>query len=263
MVIAGRVEERNSEDSIVVFFEQSGSDWKVIDDMPTFYLQDPFVTRIDGQLIFGGVKVSLADNSGKVTWRTVFYRGQSIRSLQPFFEGPQGMKDLRLGQLPDGNILVLTRPQGKKGGRGKIGYLLLPSLNELSQEAIENAPLLEGHFADHEWGGANEIHPLRNVLVGVLGHIAGFDILGYRHYYPMVFMLNPYSGEHTPSEIIATRHDFLDGPAKREDLKDVVFCGGAIRKGSKIELFAGTSDAEAQKIVLDDPFEKYETVETW
>ncbi|RYL88503.1 DUF1861 family protein [Sporolactobacillus sp. THM7-4] len=256
-IIAGRVESRDSEKSFVAFFEQAGDNWALMRDMPEFPLQDPFVTRIDGQLIFGGVDVS-TDKAVRNTWRTVLYKGKTIQSLTPFFKGPIGMKDLRLGQMPNGTILVLTRPQGKKGGRGKIGFLLLSKLEELNIKMIEDAPLLEGHFAEGEWGGANEIHPLKNGNAGVLGHVAYFDGNGDRHYHSMIFTLDPLTGSHTPVEIIASRSDFLEGPSKRPDLKDIVFSGGAIRKNSRFILYAGTSDAEAQKIVLDDPFEKYE-----
>lgn len=256
-VIAARVEPRESEESTVAFFEKAGESWKLMKDMPFFPLQDPFVTRIDGLLVFGGVRVT-RDSAGEATWRTVLYKGETIKTLVLFFEGPVGMKDLRLAQMPNGIILVLTRPQGIKGGRGKIGFFLLPALDELDVRKIEDAPLLEGHFAEGEWGGANEIHPLRNGDAGVLGHVAYFDEQGDRHYYSMIFTLDPLTGNHTPVEIIATRDDFIDGPAKREDLKDIVFSGGAIRGNSRLILFAGTSDTEAQKIVLDDPFEKYE-----
>ncbi|BBN97993.1 DUF1861 family protein [Sporolactobacillus terrae] len=254
-LIAARVESRESEEAHVGFFEQTAEGWRLIPDLPFFPLQDPFVTRIDGQLLFGGVWVKRAAN-GDSQWRTLFYQGASIRMLKPYFGGPIGMKDLRLAQLPNGQILVLTRPQGRKGGRGKIGYLVLASLNELTLDKIADAPLLEGHFAEAEWGGANEVHPLKNGTAGVLGHIAYFDAQGNRHYYSMVFALDPLTGRHTPVKIIAVRKDFLDGPAKRTDLRDVVFSGGAIRhkESGVMELYAGTSDAEAQRIVIDDPF---------
>lgn len=256
-VIAGRVESRDSEKSIVAFFEKSGEEWRLMQDMPTFPLQDPFVTRIDGLLVFGGVAVS-NQAEGRTVWKTILYKGQTVKSLVPFFEGPTGMKDLRLAQMPNGIILVLTRPQGVKGGRGKIGFFLLPALNELTIEKIESAPMLEGHFAEGEWGGANDIHPLKNGDAGVLGHVAYFDEKGDRHYYSMIFTLDPLTGNHTPVEIIATRADFIDGPTKRPDLKDIVFSGGGIRGNSQFILYAGTSDTEAQKIVLNDPFEKYD-----
>ncbi|MCI1880804.1 MAG: DUF1861 family protein [Sporolactobacillus sp.] len=256
-IIAGRVEKRDSEKSMTAFFEKKHGIWTMMKDMPTFPLQDPFVTRIDGLLVFGGVAVQ-DDGSGHLCWRTVLYRGTSVKNLEPFFAGPIGMKDLRLGQMPNGLILVLTRPQGLKGGRGKIGFFLLCDLSELSIEKIENAPLLEGHFAEGEWGGANGVFPLKNGDAGVLGHIAYFDEKGNRHYYPMIFTLDPLTGYHTPIEIIATRSDFIDGPAKRKDLQDVVFTGGGIRGNSRLILFVGTSDAEAQKIVINDPFKKYD-----
>jgi hypothetical protein len=256
-LIAGRVESRDNEQSEVAFFEKHGDCWQFLKDLPTFSLQDPFVTRIDGLLIFGGVEVFTKDH-GQTMWRTVLYKGKNVKSLVPFFHGPDGMKDLRLSQLRSGEILVLTRPQGEKGGRGKIGFLLLPSLSDLTVKKIEDAPLIDEHFTGNEWGGANEIHQLGNGKVGVLGHVAQFDQSGKRHYYSMVFMLDPQTGRHSPLEIIATRRDFIDGPAKREDLKDIVFSGGAIRKDAKLILYAGTSDTEAQRIVLNDPFEKYE-----
>lgn len=256
-IIAGRVEARSNERSSICFFENSKGIWYLIKDMPNFPLQDPFVTRIDGQIILGGVEVLMSDDH-KVVWRTVLYRGSSVKNLRPFFTGPIGMKDLRLGQMTNGQILVLTRPQGEKGGRGKIGYLLLSRLEQLSIQRLEDAPLLEDYFALGEWGGANEIHPLKNGYAGVLGHIAYFDTRGYRHYYSMAFTLNPSTGVHSPIEIIATRSNFLDGPAKRPDLKDVIFTGGGIREQSTFTLYAGTSDAEAQKIILDDPFINYE-----
>lgn len=178
--------------------------------------------------------------------------------MRRFFVGPKGMKDIRLHEMPNGRILVLTRPQGKRGGRGKFGYLLLSSLDELDRQTLEDAPLLDDYFIEEDWGGANEVHQLKKGWVGVLGHIAYFDAVRNRHYYAMVFALNPETGEHTPIKIIATRADFLEGPSKRPDLKYVIFSGGAVRGQGRFVLYVGTSDIEAQKLVLDDPFEKYE-----
>lgn len=256
IIIAGRVEPRNSEESTICFFEEQNGVWQLLPDMPTFSLQDPFVTWIDGMLIFGGVKV-YKKTDGTSGWKTVLYKGKSVKQLVPFFEGPNGMKDLRLAQMPDGKILVMTRPQGVKGGRGKIGYFLCETLDELDIKKIEEAPLLEGLFAKEEWGGANGIYPLKNGYVGILGHVACFDEQGDRHYYSMAFVLDPLTGDHSAVEIIAIRSDFADGPSKRPDLRDIVFSGGAVRDNAQFILFAGTSDTEAHKISIRDPFEKY------
>jgi hypothetical protein len=96
-------------------------------------------------------------------------------------------------------------------------------------------------------------------MIGVLGHIAYFDEKEHRHYYAMVFCINPRNGQATSPEIIASRSDFPDGPAKRPDLVDVMFSGGLIRHGNgTATLYAGLSDAEAGRVLLPDPFSKFE-----
>lgn len=259
-VIAGRVESRDSEHSKVYFFVERDGEWIPREGELVFELQDPFFTKIAGELVLGGVQIFPHPiNEGQLGWRTVFYKGSSISELQEFAKGPDGMKDLRLIELPDGSIGVLTRPQGEKGGRGKIGWVRISSLEELTLDVINEAPLLEGQFIDEEWGGANEPHLLANGLIGVLGHVASFDDEGNRHYYPMVFALNPSTGEISDMELIAARSNFLPGPSKRPDLVDVVFSGGIVRKpDGTADFYAGISDSEAQKITIVDPFLQYE-----
>ncbi|MDP4085323.1 MAG: DUF1861 family protein [Bacillota bacterium] len=256
-VIAGRVESRDSESSRVFFFVEKGDGtWASRDGAPSFELQDPFFTRIKGDLIIGGVQTfphPTVDHA--LMWRTVFYKGASIETLELFFSGPDGMKDLRIVELADGSIGVFTRPQGEKGGRGKIGYTRISSLQDLSIEVIEEAPLFMGQFNDDEWGGANELHLLEDGKIGVLGHIACFDADNGKHYYPMSFIFNPNDQSCSPIKIIAERSDFLPGVAKQEDLIDVVFSGGLVRESDGTAVFyAGISDAEAHRIVIRDPF---------
>ncbi|MFD0049403.1 DUF1861 family protein [Actinomycetes bacterium NPDC127524] len=260
LVIAGRVESRDSEHSDVYFFTLQNGGWAPRANEPVLQLQDPFFTRIAGELVLGGVQIfPHPTREGELGWRTVFYKGKTVSSLQEFASGPDGMKDLRLIELQDGSIGVLTRPQSEKGGRGKIGWARISSLAELTIDVINEAPLLESQFIDEEWGGANEPHLLANGLVGVLGHVASFDQEGNRHYYPMVFALNPETSEISDMELIATRSDFLPGPAKRPDLSDVVFSGGLVRKpDGTADIYAGISDAEAQRITINDPFLQYE-----
>ncbi|WP_261131490.1 DUF1861 family protein [Bacillus sp. Marseille-Q3570] len=260
LVIAGRVEGRDTEHSDVVFFVKEDGVWKPRKDTKTFALQDPFFTRIAGELVFGGVEIfPHQTNEGALSWRTVFYRGSTINDLERFATGPNGMKDIRLIELENEKIGVFTRPQGEKGGRGKIGYTEIARLEELTPEVIDQAPLIDSHFTDEEWGGANEIHLLKNGKIGGLGHIAKFDEKGDRHYYPMVFTYDRDTNEITEMEIIATRADFPDGPAKRDDLQDVLFSGGLVRlETGQAELYVGVSDAEAHKARLPNPFIKYE-----
>ena len=259
-IIAGRVEARDSEHSKIVFFVEKGGNWVPKEGAATLTLQDPFFTFIGGELVLGGVEIyPHPENPAALAWRTVFYKGQDIYSLAVFFKGPDGMKDLRLAELTDKSVAVVTRPQGEKGGRGKIGYVRINNLSELTIQVVEDAPLLKGQFIEEEWGGANELHLLKNGKLGILGHIASFSEGDVRHYYPMVFLLDPNTGAHTDIELIATRSQFLPGNSKRPDLVDVVFSGGLVRKADgTADLYAGISDAEAHVITLKDPFLAYE-----
>lgn len=261
-ILAGRVESRDSERSEIRFFtERPDSSWAPLSGAPVFTLQDPFFTFIQGELILGGVEVFPHPHKADAPlWRTVLYKGKTLHELTPFFTGPDAMKDLRIAELPGGEIAVFTRPQGAKGGRGKIGYAVASSLRDLTIELVNEAPLLADQFIDAEWGGANELHLLKNGRIGVLGHVACFDDAGDRHYYPMVFALDPATGEYSDMALIAVRADFLPGEAKRPDLADVVFSGGLMRKpDGTADLYAGISDAEAQRITMPDPFLRFES----
>lgn len=253
-ILAGRVEARDSEQSKIGLFEASGEqEWTLINEAIMLDLQDPFVSIIEDKVILGGVEVLLGEENNNTTWRTVLYHLASLNSAEKIFEGPIGMKDLRLKQLPDKRILVLTRPQGVVGGRGKIGATTIDCLAMLSIEQINNAPLLDNQFGDEDWGGANEIH-LIGEKICVLGHIAQFDEKKDRHYYALTFELDQSLRTMLHPQIIAERSDFLAGPTKRPDLTDVVFSGGLQFEGDSVILYAGISDAEAQKITIKNPF---------
>lgn len=259
-IIAGRVEERNSEDSVVIFFVKENKHWVPHQTAPQFRLQDPFISKINNQLIFGGVEIfPHPEKKETLSWRTLFFRGKEINSLKHFASGPDGMKDIRLVQLRNRKIGIFTRPQGEVGGRGTIGFITINNINEFSIDSINKSILVENQFITEEWGGVNEVHLLKNGLLGVIGHIACFDGGGNRHYYPMAFTFDPENVMASPIEIIACRQDFPEGPAKRNDLIDVLFSGGLIRtSGGKAVLYVGVSDVEAHKIMIPDPFVKYE-----
>ncbi|MES2150918.1 MAG: DUF1861 family protein [Pseudomonadota bacterium] len=254
-VIAGRVEKRDSEKSHVGFFEARDGAWHLIPDAPRFQLQDPFFTFIGQELVFGGVETFEVDHC--LQWRTAFFRGLDIFSLTPFFQGPMGMKDIRLTQLQDGRIGIFTRPQGVVGGRGTIGYTEADSLDGMSIDLIKQAPLLEGMFHPLDWGGANETIPLPNGDIGVLSHIAYFDHDdpgGERHYYASSFVFDPKGRRFKDFKIIASRDQFAAGPAKRPDLVNVVFSSGLVFADGQTTLYAGVSDVEAHWLEIDDPF---------
>lgn len=222
--------------------------------MKRYALQDPFITKIGNDWVFGGTQIfEHPDNKGNLWWQTQFYYGEDLFALTPLTTGPKGMKDIRLVGLSDGRIGVFTRPQGLDGGRGTIGFNVVESLRALTPERMLEAELLN-QFDDTEWGGANELWLLDNNQIGVLGHIAKFSEDQSRHYYPMAFILDPITVTCTPMKIIATRKDFLSGPSKRKDLEDVLFSAGIVIEGDHTKLYAGVSDAEVQCIDIKNPF---------
>lgn len=259
IVIAGRVEKRKDwAKSNVLFFEKGKNSWKLIDGSPVLPLEDAFATSFGDEVVMGGVEVYTIDNeyeSKDIGYRTVFYRGRDLNSLERFAHGPEKMKDIRLVPLKEGGIGVLTRPQGGNFGKGMIGSVQIQSLNELKQEKILEAKIMEGLFRENEWGGANELHVLEDGRIGIIGHIACEDENHFKHYYAISFIYDPFSHNMSTVKIIATRKDFPRGEAKRPELEDVVFPGGMVRHNNGYAtLYAGLSDAQAGYVVLKDPF---------
>ena len=173
--IAGRVEARTDEKaSKVMFFKNvknNGQDeWHLVRGI-TFDLQDPFITKVDDEFIFGGVLLELDSNGNIKSYTTDFYRGTDLTNLKHFASGPVGMKDIRIVKLHNGKIGVFTRPQGEIGGIGKIGFIVIDSLNALTPEIIKKAPLikdLEEMFGELIWGGVNAAYQLSSEQIGVL-----------------------------------------------------------------------------------------------
>jgi hypothetical protein len=267
-VIAGRVEKRDSEKAATIFFRKDGDAWTPKENAPVFELQDPFISQIGEELVVGGVRV-IWEDAKIVSWVTDFYRGTKLENLEYFTSGPNHMKDIRLIELPEGRIGIFSRPQGEKvkekyGCIAKIGFVLVDSLEGVTMEVIDNAPLLEGYFLPNEWGGCNQLYLLENGLIGAIGHKAwGEEIDGefVLHYYAMAFAIDSDTRRMTPLKIIATRDCFPESTAKKTRLKDVIFPSGIVRKGnSKAILYAGLSDCCVGKIEIEDPFTEYEAI---
>jgi hypothetical protein len=261
-LLFGRVEARATEHSKLVLFSLGpNGTWSPSDLMPPFdSLQDPCFTEVDGDIVLGGVRfpVDLAD--GGTGWRMEFHRLTGPGRLEHLFSGPDKMKDIRLKQLPGGSVAVFTRPQGRVGGRGRIGFTVVPRLSAVTAEVIEAADLLPPQHSAEEWSGANEVHLLENGLLGVLGHLARFDHNNHRQYFAVAFSVCPATRRAGSLQLIAERQDFPEGPIKRPDLVDVIFSGGLVRgRNGSAELYVGLSDAAAARIEIPDPFTAMES----
>src|SRR5205823_2223751 len=141
-----RVEARDTEHAEIVFFRRYlDGVWRPRPGAPTFVgLQDPCVTVVNGELVLGGVRFPIEHPDGRTIWRMDFYRGRSVEQLAHFLTGPDGMKDIRLAALPDGRIALFSRPHCGPGYRGRIGFTVVESLENLNAEVITGAPILEG-----------------------------------------------------------------------------------------------------------------------
>lgn len=261
LLIAGRVESRDTEFSEAVVFESvEGKRWTLRFRHTDFVgLQDPCITWAGEELVFGGVRYPVKMPDGRPGCQMEFYRGRSLEGLRKFLTGPLGMKDIRFKQLPDGRVAIFSRPQGAVGGRGQIGFTIAQSWDAITAEMISTAPLFNGQILKEEWGGVNEVHLLANGTLGALGHIACFDDQNNRHYYPMAFTVDPATRKPSNIRIIAQRSFFPPGESKRPDLADVVFSGGMVRnQDGTAHLYAGTGDTAAATVRLADPFVEFE-----
>jgi hypothetical protein len=154
------------------------------------------------------------------------------------------------------------------GGRGRIGFMRLNSLEELPSLLDEDylaAPLLHGNFNDDEWFGVNAAYILKNSLIGVLGHIACFTstpkIELHKNYHVISFMLDPQTNILSGMKIIATRTGFPRGESKDETLRNVLFAGGIIRHDDwTATMYFGAGDAESYEVDMADPFLEYELI---
>ncbi len=259
----GRVEPRdNSELSKVFLFKKNNEIWVPEENFPPLEnSEDPFISKINNKLMLGCVEVIKMDKAHEfdpentLNYRTVLYEIENLKEPKRIFEGPWKMKDIRFIELPNNKIAIFSRPQGNIAGRGKIGFTVINSLDELSHEILSKAPLLS-HFSDEEWGGANEIHLLSKGELFVLGHIARKNPDESLSYYPMYFTINPETREHSKIKILFQRKDIQEGQSKNQNLKDVIFPGGLnINEDETIDIYIGAGDAEAYRIKIKNNLE--------
>lgn len=246
-----RVESFSSElDSRIMFAYKQEAGWAV-DALPCFQLQDPAVMHINGNLLLAGVHV---EKMGKrLRWKTDFYYGASVDNMAKIASGPWGMKDIRLVDLGD-KIGVFTRPQKGRFRKGRIGYLEINSLDELSNTDWDSAHILEGLFDKKSWGGVNQVLRLPGSRLGVIGHAAHADKKG-KHYSAMSFVFDVNTLKYSDYRVIAVRKDFPASLSKKASLDDIVFPAGISGVFNEhVDLYAGLSDYCCGVVGIRNPF---------
>lgn len=263
--IYGRVEKYSEwARSWVRLFEKTGEDeYTLVRDHMIYQLEDPYVSFIQGELVLGGTHVR--KQCGKVdTLYGYFYRGTDLNDLDYFTTGPDFMKDIRLVDLQNGKIGVFSRPRNAEieklyGSGAMIGYAEINSLDELSDEVIQNAKPILGIFDVGEWGGCNQAYLLENGKIGVIGHQSFRQYLEndrlLKVYVSIALEFDPVSFKATHNKIIATRSCYPESRSKKPELEDCTFTSGIVmRPDGKADLYGGLSDVEEGRVVIDYPF---------
>lgn len=263
--IYGRVERRSEwARSTVMLFEETGKDeFTKVKDSFVYQLEDPYIAKIDDVLVLGGTHVRKERGMVK-TYYGYFYKGTDLEDMYYFTTGPDYMKDIRLVQMPDKKIGVFSRHRSqeilkKYGCESMIGFCIIDNIDDLTAEAIENAPLIPNIFADFEWGGCNQCYMLSSGKIGIIGHKCYNDEENNNSVYlNTAYIFDPEIMEMIDTKVIATRKSYPTGPAKKPNLEDCAFPGGIVmREDGKADLYSGIGDCEVGRVTIDYPFSGY------
>lgn len=217
-------------------------------DGPEVLGEDPFLTRINRRLPITGKLESVwllavvdarpvAEIANKVgSLCTKFYVGSTLSTLEHVATGPAWMKDIRIAAASPNSteIDIWGRPQTQPHS-GNITYCRVPSIEQLTAEAIANARYIHDQLlpvGSGVWGGVNDaikIAPNKYILAAHRAHRTGADERG-RHYEAVLYGHNVETNTIVELGIIATADMFPEGKVKDDDavdLHDVVFTGGA------------------------------------
>jgi hypothetical protein len=262
-LVAGRSEPRAKQlDSKIKFFRYIDETLTGIHEpnLPTLPLQDPSVARLQDTWVVSGVRTYPKPNDEQEAeyWETEFYIGNRFNNLKLHAVGPKNMKDIRLVEM-DEEIGVFTRPQGEKGGRGKIGFIAIKHLDQLAPDLLYDAPLIDGVIADQncEWGGVNEARYLGDGKFGVAAHLARFVMAAdglSKQYFGMTFVYDTENRTISKEQIVACRKCFPPATTKRQGLEHVYFLNGIEVREDSATIYGGLSDATSGRKHIPHPF---------
>lgn len=255
----GRIEKREEwANSHVRLFKQTGKDeFTLVPGSMTWSLEDPFVSKINGEVIFGGTRVRKVKDTVTMYYSD-FLRG-TPENLLYYCTGPNNMKDVRLVELNDGRIGVFSRP--KTDTFSFIGFTTINRFEELTPKIIEKAePLNVLHTG--AWGGVNQAYLLESGMIGCVAHYSfnsrspkGVVLAVYVNY---SFVVNPNTRATHLERIIGTRDCYPSCPDKAAKLEDCAFTSGIVmRPDGKCDLYSGLGDTCEGRITIDYPFEGY------
>ena len=261
-VSVGRVEHPNDlAHSRVMFFERkTATEYYLIDGAPVFYGEDPAVTTVGDEIVLLSVNVS-AIGKDRYLLKTEIRRADDVMQLWECWRSISG-KDNRITPVDNGaRISVMIRPQGGEVGRGKMAYIELDNLNDLCEDTLRGARIIDIPCADDAWVGPNELHNLGTKnQIGVLAHGAFENAISTpqdKTYFIFFVWLDRKSLKIVDIEPLALREDF---PAS--DAKTPTLCNVALGTGLMIpsepsreyaELYAGIGDLTQAFVPIHNP----------
>lgn len=263
-VSVGRVEHPDDwAHSRIMFFERkTATEYYLIDGAPVFYGEDPAVTTVGDEIVLFSVNVSAIVKNDRYLLKTEIRRAHDIMCLWECWRSISG-KDNRMTPVDNGTrIAVMTRPQGGKAGRGKIAYIELDNLNDLCEDTLRAAKIIEmSNIADDTWMGPNELHDLyKKNQIGILLHGA-FENHSLppkqKTYFISFAWLDRKDLKITHIEPLALREDFPVSDAKEPTLCNVAFGTGLVIASEPsreyAELYAGIGDLTQAFVRIHNP----------
>lgn len=256
--IFGRVERRDEwvNSSVRLFVETGKDEFTLVPNSMVYQLEDPFVSKIHGQMVFGGTRVT--KNHGKVCdYFCDFYKGKHDE-LMYFTSGPKKMKDIRLVELADGKIGIFSHH--KSNHECLTGYITIDSLDDLCAEVIEAAVPIDHSLFGDAWGGVNQAYLLSTGTIGCISHHGYLDKdsdgATMNVYCITSFVYEPTTNKVYSYKILGTKRCFPDYPPKVPRLSDCAFVSGIVmREDGKADLYSGVGDTREGRLVIDYPFE--------
>ncbi|KAG5510360.1 hypothetical protein JKF63_07689 [Porcisia hertigi] len=259
----GRVERRHEwVNSHVRLFRQTKRDeYTLVENAMQWQLEDPFVVKIHGEVLFGGVRVT--KDHGKVSdYFCDFYRG-TIDDLHYFTSGPKKMKDIRLVELADKRIGIFSHH--KTGTSCITGFITVDSLDDLCSQVIDAAKPIDHTLFGDAWGGVNQPYLLSTGKIGCISHHGYLDAHpsgeAINVYCITSFVYEPSTNKCYDYKILGTKNCFPEYPPKALRLIDCVFVSGIVmRQDGKYDLYSGVGDTREGRMVIDYPFEGHGSI---
>ena len=262
-VSVGRVEHPSDwAHSRIMFFEnRTATEYHLIDGAPVFYGEDPAVTTIGDEIVLTSVHVAAVRKDDHLL-ETEIRRGNDVMQLWECRQRIPG-KDNRFTPLDHGSrIGVMTRPQNKITDRGKMAYVELDNVDDVCEDSLRTAHIIEFPMANNTWVGGNELHNLeKKGQIGILAHGAFFDDSyaphGSKTYFIFFAWLDRKTLQIVDLEPLAFREDFPSSDSKTSALCNVAFGTGLVVPTGLTrecpELYAGIGDLTQAFVPIRNP----------